>query len=176
MNLAKETGWHLFYKDIAILSEKPIEIRRDEQHRLHNLNGPAIKWNDCYSLYVINGLRVPEYICMTSKENFTKEMFLKEENVDFRRCISQKIGIEKTIEMLGAEVIDTYDSAVGGKYELLMIDFDNRGTKRPFLQMQNPSVKELYHIEGVSPNCRTVKDAICFRNQLIKFVEPYEIT
>ena len=87
MNLAKETGWHLFYKEIVILSEKPVEIYRDEQHRLHNLNGPAIKWNDGYSLYSINGLRVPEYICMTSKENFTKEMFLKEENVDFRRCL-----------------------------------------------------------------------------------------
>ena len=106
------------------------------------------------------------------KRKFHKRNVLKEENADFRRCISQKIGIEKTIEMLGAEVIDTYDSAVGGRYELLMIDFDNRGAKRPYLKMQNPSVKELYHIEGVSPNCRTVKDAICFRNGLTKFIEP----
>ena len=99
-------------------------------------------------------------------------MFLAEENVDCRRELSRKLGIEKTVEMLGAEVVDTYKSEVGGKYELLMIDFDNRGIKRPYLKMQNPSMVDVYHIEGVHPDCKTVKDAIMFRNGLTKFIEP----
>ena len=39
INLSKETGWQLFYKDIAFLSEKPTEIHLNERGQLHNFNG-----------------------------------------------------------------------------------------------------------------------------------------
>ena len=39
----------------------------------------------------------------------------------------------KTIQILGAEIVDTYESKVGGKYELLLVDYDGRG-KRPYLK------------------------------------------
>jgi hypothetical protein len=112
----------------------------------------------------------------TPAKDITKDMFLSETNVDKRREISKKLGIDRTIQMLGAEVVDTYNSKVGGKYELLMVDFDGRGTKRPYLKMKNPSLKDTYHIEGVDPSCKTVKEALMYRNGLLVFNEPESLS
>ena len=171
--LSKETGWHLFYKNIAILSEKPIEINRNELGQLHRFNGPAIRWNDGYELYRFNGIRIDKKEYLATSE-ITKDIILKEENADIRREIIKKIGIEKTIEFLGAKVIDSYQSQVGGFYELLSVNYDGRG-ERPFLKMYNNSIKS-FHIEGVIPGTTTVKQAIMYRNGLTEFCEPKELT
>jgi hypothetical protein len=38
------------------------------------------------------------------------------------------------------------------------------GRNRPYLKMINPSIGT-YHIEGVHPECKTVKEALIWRNQ-----------
>ena len=159
--LAKETGWHLFYKSVAILSEKPTEIHRNERGQLHNFNAPAIKWADGYELYRFNGVRVTKELA--EKTSFTKDDILNEKNADIRREIVRKIGMDKAVEILQPKVVDSYESKIGGRYELLMIDLgDNR--ERPFLRMMNPSMPGVAHIEGVRPDIRAVKDALVFRN------------
>jgi hypothetical protein len=114
---------------------------------------------------------MPEEFIKTSADKITKKMFLAEENADVRREVARKIGIEKTVKMLGAKAKDKLKSKVGGKYELLMIDLDGRGNERPYLKMENPSI-DAHHIEGVDRNVTTVEAALCFRNRMKKFVEP----
>ena len=164
-------SWRFMHEKFCIISDRPSKLTVDEENRPHSYQGPYIEWRDGTALYAIHGVRVPMWIAETKAEEFTKDMILSEENADYRRCIVQKIGIEKTVELLGAEVIDTYESSVGGQYELLAIDYTGTGEKRPFLKMKNPSM-DAWHIEGVSPGIKTVKDAICFRNGLKKFIEP----
>jgi hypothetical protein len=164
-------SYRIMHSEFCIISDRPEILKVDEQNRPHAFDGPFCQWRDGSALYSINGIRVPMWICETPKEQFTKQMILEEENVDYRRCIIAKIGIEKAIELLGAEVIDEYESPVGGKYQLLSIDYDGRGNKRPYLRMNSKSI-DAVHIEGVGPNVKTVKEAICFRNKLKKFVEP----
>lgn len=164
------------HDEFCIVSDFPTQILQDDQHRGHCFDGPYIKWSDGTGIYQIHGINVPAWICETPRNEFTKEMILKEENVDYRRCIIQKIGITKAIEILGAEVVDTYDSQIGGRYELLMIDYDNRGTKRPYLKMSNPSLNDTFHVEGVEPNIKTAKAAIMYRNGLKTFIEPVSLS
>ena len=121
---------------------------------------------------MFNGVRLTGKEHYVYKQELTKEDILKEENVDVRRELIKKIGIDKTIEVLGAETVDIYDSPVGGRYELLMIDYTNTGVRRPYLRMQNPSLKDVVHIEGVASDCKTVKEAIMYRWGLKKFIEP----
>ena len=139
---------------------------------MHSFDNPSLEYRDTYGLHYSNGVKMKKEYIETPADKITKEMFLNETNVDCRREISRKLGITKTVEMLGAETVDTYKSKVGGKYELLMIDFNNSGNKRPYLKMQNPSMKDVFHIEGVKPGIKTVKEAICFRNGLTQFIEP----
>jgi len=168
----KEIHMSYMFPEIVFISDFPKAIHTNERHQLHNYNKPALEYRDTYALYRSNGIQMDKEQILTPANEITKEQFLKETNVDKRRELSRKIGIEKTIEMLGAEVVDTYNSKVGGKYELLLVDFDNRGDKRPYLKMQNPSLKDVYHIEGIAPGIKTVKEAIMFRNGLKEFIEP----
>jgi hypothetical protein len=85
-------------------------------------------------------------------------MLLSELNTEVRREIVRKVGIERVCETLNAECIDR-----AGNYELLLLDLQD-GRRRPFLKMKNPSVG-VYHIEGVDPRCRTVAEALAWRNQ-----------
>ena len=171
-----EIHYCLFFKDIAFVSDFPKKIRLNDRKQLHSYNEAALEYRDGYSLFQSNGITMDEKYIKTPANQITKEMFLSETNADKRREISKKLGIERTIEMLGAEVVDTYKSSVGGVYELLMVDFDNRGNKRPYLKMKNPSLNDTHHIEGIHPSCKTVKDALSYRNGLLIFAEPESLS
>ena len=176
MTLAQEVGWTWLYTDVVIFSEKPIEVHRNSQNRLHKDGSAALSYADGYSLYSLNGIRVDEATAKLKPSEVTKEIILNQKNADIRREIVRKVGIEKAVEILGAEVVDTYESPVGGKYELLLIDYDLQRGKRPFLRMKNPSMDNVSHIEGVRPGTKTVKEALCYRNGLEEFKEPIFLT
>ena len=140
--------------DCVVVSQKPISIKMVND-RLHNPHGPSIEFADGFCIYSLNGINVPEYVI--KKDTFTKEEILNEKNADVRREIVRKIGNEKLVEVLGGDIVDSKDG-----YELILIDIgDDR--KRPFLKMINPSIG-CTHVEGVHPDCKTVEDALKFRN------------
>ena len=58
---------------------------------------------------------------------------------------------------LNHKVIDKKDN-----YELLGIDLDINLRNCKYLKMVNPSL-QIYHLEGVAPECQNVQQAINFR-------------
>ena len=54
IDLAKHSNWVYPYKNIAIISEKPVRIKM-ENNKLHCTNGPAVLYKDGFSVYSING-------------------------------------------------------------------------------------------------------------------------
>ncbi len=170
----EHSSFRYMHEEFCIVSDRPTRLEVDSQNRPHRFDGAYMEWADGSGLYAIHGVRVPAWICETSKEDFTKEMILSETNVDNRRCIIQKIGIEKTIELIGAKTVDSYKSKVGGKYELINVDWDNKG-ERPYLKMRSKSI-DAWHIEGVKPGTKTVKEALMYRNKLKVFIEPEHLS
>lgn len=161
-------GYRVLDRDFAMISEKPTKIVTKD-NLAHNFNGPAIEYMDGSKLYMLYGNLVPSYIITTPVDEFTKETILKEKNADYRRYIIERIGIERYINLLGAKVIDTFESQVGGTYELLLVNIN--GQELSYLKMKNQSIDE-WHVEGVPPDTRTVQEAIMFRNGLKNFAEP----
>jgi hypothetical protein len=161
MTLSEETGLYLLYKDIAILSEKPVELHRNLDNRLHNPSGPAIKWKDGYEIYALNGIRMSKELAEMNGEKLTKEIILSEPNADIRRELVRKVSNERLIDILGSKTIH---EAHG--YKLLSIDIGDK-RERPFLWMKNPSLG-IVHVEGVAPGIKTVEEAIKWRNGLDK--------
>ena len=157
------------FENICFVSDFPKEIYRNERNDLHSYNKPALLYRDSYALYRSNGITVTKEFCETGPEEFTKEIILKEENADVRREIIKKIGISRAMEVLGAQVTDTYETKTGGKYELLTIDYDKTGP-RPYLKMQCSSSKEVF-ILGVKPNIKTAKEGLEFLNNGRKIEE-----
>lgn len=156
-------GYVFPFDNYCLVCEKPTVISRNTSG-LHSEKGPAILYNDGFKVYALNGVRVPETVVMTPAEEMSKawliDNFAKQDNVEIRREISRKVGSELLCNRLGAKLIE---SKYG--YDLISLDIDN-GTYRPYLRMKNPSVEGVIHIEGVHPDCKTVNDALLYRNGL----------
>lgn len=141
--------------EICIVSEKPIEINMKDG-KLHADGKPSIKYKGNFNVWSLNGVRVTKEIAETPSEKLNPRLILTEKNAEIRREIVRKIGIERVIKKLGAKVIDSEED-----YDLL--NFNVLGEERIYLKMKNPSIGT-YHIEGVHPSCKTVEDALSWRN------------
>jgi len=111
---------------------------------------------DGWEIYALHGVRVPPWLVTTPAIALDGHRILGLENAEQRREGVRKMGVERLIHTLGATVVDRQ-----GDYELLSLE--TGGRKRPYLKMRNPSLG-VYHVEGVHPNCRTVEEALRWRN------------
>jgi hypothetical protein len=156
---AFEAGLWCFWIGASEIIALPRPILRIESGRLHSTDGPAITWPDSEQQYFfLNDVNVPKEIVTTPARALNPRLILRERNGEVRREIVRKIGIERICQELNAECLDRV-----GDYELLLLDLQD-GRTRPFLKMKNPSIG-VYHIEGVAPECRTVAEALAWRNQ-----------
>lgn len=130
-----------------------------EGTRLHSASGPAVSWPNGESYYFLRGAEVVREVVETPAALLDPRLVLFERNAQVRAEIVRKVGIERVCEALNARSVDR-----SGDYELLLLDLSD-GRERPYLKMRNPSVPGVYHIEGVAPHCRTVADALAWRNQ-----------
>jgi hypothetical protein len=156
---AYEVGLWIFWitKSEVIALPRPAMKLSGEQ--LHSADGPALSWPDGEEEhFFLNDVHVPKELVETPANELDPRLMLRERNASVRREIVRKIGIERICQALEAECIDTQ-----GDYELLLLDLQD-GRRRPFLKMKNPSVG-VYHIEGVAPECRNVREALVWRNQ-----------
>jgi hypothetical protein len=144
--------------DFCVISNKPKEINM-RNGVLHAEGKPSVLYNDGFSVWSLNGVRVSKEIAETPAGELDPKMVLTEKNAEVRREIVRKIGVERVCKKLGAKVMDRK----GEIYELLNLDLgENR--IRPYLKMVNPSTGT-YHIEGVSPECNSVEMALNWRNK-----------
>ncbi len=145
-------------ENFCIVSAKPKQIHL-LNGRIHHVKKPAVEYADM-KVWALNGVRVPEEIVKTPAEQLDPAIILKTTNAEVRREIVRKIGIERMIVKLGAKSLD---KSADGVYELLNINLGD-GRVRPYLKMRNPSIAT-WHVEGVHPNCKTVAEALEWRNQ-----------
>jgi hypothetical protein len=157
IHIAQQCGWWLPRSEAAIVSEKPVALHLNASGQLHNEVGPAVLYCDGWAIWALNGVRVPQYVVETPSYRLNPQMVLREANAEVRREIVRKVGIERLCEALDATILDAW-----GDYELLNLDLRD-GRRRPYLKMKNPSIG-VFHIEGVAPSCRTVQEALVWRN------------
>ena len=144
-------------ENMAFVCIRPCKVKRNSDGDLHCENGAAIAWRDGYEEYFLNGVAVDETIVKTPFDKLDSKIILIEKNAEVRREIVRKIGVERICQQLNAKTLDS-----SGNYELLGLDIGDKNI-RPYLKMKNPSIGT-YHIEGVHPSCKTVSDALNWRN------------
>ena len=179
LELSKHVGWFAPFDEAICFCDRPISLNfikeeTDEIVTLHDQAGiaivddikphgdgrPSIEYRDGTKLYHLHGVEVDEHLVMTPARDLNANMIATISNAEVRREFVRKIGIERLVQELDHEVLDTQDT-----YSLLLL---NIGTERdvmmrPYLRMENPSLA-VWHVEGVHPDCKTVDDALAFRN------------
>jgi hypothetical protein len=84
-----------------MVSDFPVRLKRDEQHRAHCPDGPSHLWRDGWALYHWHGTRVPgEWI--ESPQTIDPKLALTLDNVEQRRCLAEILGWEKVLQQLQA--------------------------------------------------------------------------
>lgn len=172
--LARHCSFGLAYPRAVFLMDNPLRyevVNKNAQHRVnarfHCDGDAAIEWKYGPKKFYLNGIKVPEEYAIMPREEIHSKVIFNIKNVDIRREVVKKLGLEKVCADLKAKVIDKK-----GDYELLSLNLKD-GQYRPFLKMKNPSVGT-YHVEGVHPNCNTVEEALAWRNQTHEY--PREVT
>ena len=180
MDFAQEGGWFYPYKNICLISERPTELHLAPNDRgirvIHRDGGPSIAYADGFSVWALNGVRVPQWLAEKSKHDLTGKEIMGLTNAQQRAEGIKKVGIGALLSDMGAETIDTMDD-----YNLITIEFEKRRIG-PYLQMVNPSTGEI-HVEGVGeptggvdPKIKTCEQALAWRNQEPKYVKPSILT
>ena len=109
-DLAKVCGWWTPLADVAIIQHRASEIHRDDQGRLHNENGPAVKFGSgdesLSNVYAVHGVRVPKNVI---DRNYNVEDIENQSNAEVRRVMIDLYGQSKYLLDSGAEVVHTDD-------------------------------------------------------------------
>jgi len=105
MAVAHSCGWVSCYDKLAVVQDRPLHIKMDEDKRLHSETGPAILYADGFAVYAWHGVRVPgEWI--ENKTSLTPQMALSWENMEQRRAACEILGWVHILNELDATVID----------------------------------------------------------------------
>ena len=155
--ISKAAGWFFPRENVCFISERHNVLHRNSRGQLHCENGPALAYPDGFCIYALNGVRMQEHHITTPSSRMDAKELLAETNVEVRRELLRKIGIERFEQVAGSKVLDTK-----GNYQLLSIKLSDNIPDARFLKMLNPSIG-VYHIEGVGPECQTVQQAINWR-------------
>ena len=87
--VARNAGWWWAFRGLAVLADRPSELHRDKDGRLHSATGPAICYRDGFGLHLWHGTRVPADLITT---DWSTERIFQEPNAEIRRCAIEKIG------------------------------------------------------------------------------------
>lgn len=164
MDLAKAgIGWSWCFEQAVVVSPQPAEFHMKNE-RLHNLTGPAIKYDNGFCVYAINGVifegEMIKFVTTPAKELNANEV-LNIKNVEQRAETIKKVGINRLFTALNPEQLDT--ATVNGlPYQLYRVSI-GYPVPRIYLKMNNPSIEGV-HIEAVHPDCKTVMQALSYRN------------
>jgi hypothetical protein len=145
--------------DFVMACARPVEINRNATGQLHADGKLAISWPDGWGLYMLNGVKVPDWLVLNQAREISPSVLTTDkslESVDVRREFIRKVGIERCLDVLGWQPKDTM-----GDYTLGEVTV-GEGTTRKYLKMLNPSVK-VWHLEAVHPECETVQEALNYR-------------
>jgi hypothetical protein len=130
LNLLSGCGWWWPFKNAVILTERPSVLNLDNEGNLHCENGPALSYPDGFSVYAVNGVRLPDYVIM-NPEKITVQDIDSEENTEIRRVKINQYGQAKYLLDSGAEKLHSDDfgilwrKLIGNDEPLVMVQVVN---------------------------------------------------
>jgi hypothetical protein len=111
MLMARSAGPAWLWWDIALVSDRPLEINRDVRNRLHSDNRAAVMYRDGFGVWCWHGVRVPQYV-IERPQDITVEKIHGEQNAEIRRVMIERFGHGRYITEAKIEAIATDDFGV----------------------------------------------------------------
>lgn len=158
-----------------IVCRKPLYIHLNDKFQYHSDSSPAMEWSDGFKLYYLNNVQVPDTIVLTSPHELDPELVLRSDNAEVRREIIRKMTINRFIQKAGMTIVDEWKRNADTEYKLGTLSIPNMRIKPTYLIMRNPSIG-VFYAEGVPPECKTVREALAWRDEETEYIEPDVLT
>lgn len=164
MALATEVGWLWVFDKVCVITPKPVTLHINQRGLLHCEHDMAIKYPDGWGFYALNGVVMkPEHVLTPADQLKPETIRSAVNNIDQHRELLRKITKERMLAY--GKVIEENDRYklidMAGLFRALQVSRDINYA--PYLLMKNPSLENTYHLEGISPQCRTIQQAINWR-------------
>jgi hypothetical protein len=88
--VARSCGWWWPFENAVIFTDRPLELHKNDRG-LHNEECPALRYADGFSIWSINGLRVPQQV-IECPEQLTFAQVRDEPNAEIRRHMLDRFG------------------------------------------------------------------------------------
>ncbi|MER7110323.1 DUF6745 domain-containing protein [Streptomyces sp. NPDC000229] len=157
--VARTAGWWWPYEHLAVISERPVELHRDEAGRLDRADGPALAYRDGFALYAWRGMPVPgEFLAELAA--LTAERIRDEENAELRRVMLEHFGYDRYLSESGARPVHRDETGVlwriplSDDEDVVMVEVVN-STPEP------DGTSRTYWLR-VPPSTRTAKEAVAW--------------
>jgi hypothetical protein len=94
VRVARTAGWWWPYEQVAVLTERPVAVHRDNLGRLHQGDGPALAYPDGWSLFAWRGMPIPPEVA-AELPTLTVERIRAERNAEVRRVMLEHFGFDR---------------------------------------------------------------------------------
>lgn len=149
--VCRNAGWWWPYARVAVLSEQPVALHRDEAGRLDHGDGPALAYPDGFALHAWRGMPVPAEF-LAGLATLTPEPIRAEENAELRRVMLEYYGYDRYLTDSGARPlhqdetgtlwrIDLVDDEPVVMVEVLNSTPEPDGTRRTYWLRVPPSTR-----------------------------------
>ncbi|MFF6988893.1 DUF6745 domain-containing protein [Streptomyces sp. NPDC010273] len=99
--VCRSAGWWWPFARVAVLSERPSALHRDEAGRLDHGDGPALAYPDGFALHAWRGMPVPAAF-LAELPTLTPDRIRAEENAELRRVMLEYYGYDRYLTDSGA--------------------------------------------------------------------------
>ncbi|MEV6164977.1 DUF6745 domain-containing protein [Streptomyces sp. NPDC052052] len=157
--VARNAGWWWPYERVAVISERPEELHRDEAGRLDRGDGPALAFRDGFALHAWRGMPVPPEF-LAELKSLTPARIREEENAELRRVMLEFYGYDRYLAESGAQPVHRDETgilwriALDGDEAVVMVEVVN-STPEP------DGTHRTYWLR-VPPSTRTAKDGVAW--------------
>jgi len=167
--LTLNCGWWWPYENLAIMTNRPVEVHRDNRGRLHNETGMALKYADGWGIYAWHGVLVPEYVILLP-EPITTEMINAEPNAEVRRVLIERFGLDNYLKE--GTVLKVHQDSYGTLYRMNLRGDEPIMVVRVVNSTPEPDGTYNEYFLRVPPNMLRAKQAIAWTFGLTE--EEYE--
>ena len=149
--VARSAGWWWPYERVAIVTERPVAVHRDNVGRLHRGEGPALSYPDGWDLYAWRGMPIPPSVA-AELPTLTVARIQAEENAEVRRVMLEFFGFDRYLHESGAKKLHSDETGILWRVEmpndepLVMVEVINStpepdGTSRTYFLRVPPGTR-----------------------------------
>jgi hypothetical protein len=102
--VTRAAGWWWPLERVAVMTDRPFALHRDEQGRLHRPDGPALAYTDGSGLHAWHGTLVPSELIARLPELRVDDI-TAEPNVELRRVMREAYGLERYLRDAGGSLV-----------------------------------------------------------------------